>query len=128
MQLRKRTVEFDGVSFLIAPLTLDQVEQYLGDDVNQNSRGEVTIKNADLICLSLNNALGEQAADGDKWTPARCKKELDPKLFWNLLPDAIMEFSGLARIKKNLAAAELFQKGVPVAPGAPGEAPATSAT
>jgi hypothetical protein len=122
MQLRKRTVEFDGVKFVIAPLTLDQVEKYLQGEIDQGNRGELTIKNSDLICLSLNNALGEQAEDGEKWTPERCKKELDPKLFWHLLPDAIMDFTGLARVKQRLAAGE------PVVPGAPGEAPATSGT
>jgi hypothetical protein len=110
--MRKKNVEFDGASFTIGALTFQQVEDYTADQPS-GERNEIIIKNADLICLGLNNALPADAPAEAKWTPERCKKELDPVLFWRLLPEEIMKFSGLT-------------PKLPDAKPKPGEVPAAS--
>jgi hypothetical protein len=103
---RTREIEFDGVHLKISALTLGEVERYA--QTNPDGVPEIRMRMAELIALSLNGALNGEAA-GDPYTAEQLKTGLDPKLFWELLPDAIMKFTGL-RLNE----------------GRPGEAPATS--
>lgn len=72
---RTKTIELDGAAFVIAPLTVAQVEQYLETPVEQKSEllGRLLPRSmCGLIALSLGNA----GASGD-WTPERVREEMD---------------------------------------------------
>lgn len=88
---RTKTLNIDGEQFTIAPLTVDQVEEYLGatpgEGASANTWRDVTLT---VILNSLNNA-----AKGDpKLTLADLKKRMD-LLMINELHSAVLEISGL---------------------------------
>lgn len=115
-QVRKKKVTLDGAEFTIAPLTLDQVDEYvapLEDIANQKSVGFK--KGFQVVAYGLNNALPEGEA---QWTEERIKSELDLVIFEHL-QNEIIEFSGFKLDKAAIAAA-----GVQV--GVPGEQSAAS--
>ncbi len=88
---RTKTVNIEGEQFTIAPLTIDQVEAYLGntpgDGADANAWRDITLN---VILNSLNNAAG----DGTQLTLADLKKRMD-LLMVNDLHSAVLEISGL---------------------------------
>lgn len=88
---RTKTISVDGEQFVIAPLTIDQVEGYLdntpGEGASSNAWRDITLT---VILNSLNNA----AKDGAQLTLADLKKRMD-LLMVNELHSAVLEISGL---------------------------------
>ncbi len=88
---RTKTINIDGEQFVIAPLTIDQVEAYLGntpgEDADANAWRDVTLT---VIMNSINNAV----KDGPQITLADLKKRMD-LLMVNDLHSAVLEISGL---------------------------------
>ncbi len=117
-QVRTRVVAQDGAEFKIAPLTLDQIDEYvapLGDIADQKKVGFK--KGFQVVCFGLNNALPEGSADTDKWTEERVKNEIDLVMF-ERLQNEIIEFSGFKLDKTAINTAGTV--------GVPGEPNATS--
>jgi hypothetical protein len=113
--MRKRTIDMDGEKFVISPLTREQVEHY-GKILNDGESTRLTVEKAydALVCMSLNNAQGIYGVPDDQftvengvhqkaeanstvalWTPQRLFREMDPELFFRVLPNAIFELTGL---------------------------------
>jgi len=86
--VRRKTVEMDGATFVISALTFTQLRKY-----SEAGEGETAlVKASDLVCMGLNNA---RNGEGDpEWTPQRVLDELDQPLFIRL-KDEIAAFSGL---------------------------------
>jgi len=115
-QIRTKVVEMDGASYTIAPLTLEQIDEYvapLEDVANQNSIGFK--KGFQVVCYALNNALPEGTPDEERWTDDRVRKEIDLVLFEKLQGE-IISFSGF----------KIDNKPVPGQVGVPGEFSAAS--
>lgn len=95
---RLKKIEVDGAIFTIAPLTVEQVEHYLGTTVEQRV-GKVSLMlvqgACDVICYGLNNA---DSASDNPWTPERIRVELDLELVDRLFSE-ILTFSKLKLIK-----------------------------
>lgn len=98
--VRTKEVEFEGLKIKIAPLTLEQVEQYVAplEEIAANG-GAAKIRSYDLICNSLNNALqpGEE-----HWTHERLRAELDMPLY-EFLHSQVLEYSGFKLISDKVA-------------------------
>jgi hypothetical protein len=88
---RIKTINLEGEQFVIAPLTIDQVETYLGstpgDGADAHAWRDLTLT---VILNSINNAAG----DGAQTTLADLKKRMD-LLMVNDLHSAVLEISGL---------------------------------
>jgi len=92
--VRQKRLEYDGAVFVISPLTIEQVEQFIsplseeGDPLRQGM-----VRAYDLICWGLNNAGPEIP-----WDHTRIRRELDP---WVLtkLQEEILAFSGLRKVE-----------------------------
>jgi hypothetical protein len=87
----------DGAEFIIAPLTLAQVDDFVQTKVDNMKPEELRIRSYELVCNGLNNALPVTSnGNGDivRWTPDRISKELDLVLYQHLQSE-ILEFSGL---------------------------------
>jgi len=99
---RTKTINIDGEQFVIAPLTIDQVEEYLGstpaEDAPATAWRDITLT---VIMNSINNA----AKDGPKLTLADMKKRMD-LLMMNQLHTAVLEISGLQVAGKGADAGE----------------------
>jgi hypothetical protein len=102
---RTKTIELDGAKFIIAALTLSQVEEFLADhrdalglDDKGNARPGATPDEKKLkqlwrkfICVGLNNA----AQNGEKpREPKTLADELDLVSF-EMLRNELLKFSGL---------------------------------
>lgn len=101
---RTKTINLEGEQFTIAPLTIDQVEEYLGsstklgDNADGNAWRDITLT---VIMNSLNNA----AKDGPQLTLPDLKKRMD-LLMVNDLHSAVLEISGLRAAGQGAAAGE----------------------
>lgn len=105
MQVRRKTLEYDGAVYVIAPLTLDQTEEFLkpldlpkdiSDPERLRAYDDASLK---VISMSLNNAATAAAPNGggtgqQEWTIESCRKELDRWLTGKLYSE-ILTFSGL---------------------------------
>jgi hypothetical protein len=90
---RKKKVAIDGAEFVIAPLTIEQVERLIAplEDLQKDQAAIAGVY--DLVCTGLNNATG-LSGDSESWTKDRIKREIDQfTLAW--LQNQILEFSGL---------------------------------
>jgi hypothetical protein len=89
---RTKTINIDGEQFTIAPLTIDQVEAYLGntpgEGADANAWRDITLT---VILNSLNNALRD---DAQVISLTDLKKRMD-LLMVNDLHSAVLEISGL---------------------------------
>jgi hypothetical protein len=99
--MRTKKITIEGLEFTIAPMNLDQTEQYLApieelaDDPTKLR--QIRGKNYEVVLAGLNNALPEVTDAGTKhevWNLARLRKELDMILYNGLLT-AILQYSGL---------------------------------
>ena len=98
--LRTKPVSRDGATVTIAPLTIDQVEEYVAPLEDLAGEKSAKIRSYELVCHGLNNAL----ADGEpQWTHDRIRKELDLVLFGELQRE-ILEFSGFKLDRKEAVA------------------------
>ena len=98
---RIKTINVEGEQFIIAPLTIDQVEAYLdntpGEDATPNAWRDMTLN---VILNSLNNANPES-----KLTLSDLKKRLN-LLTMNDLHSAVLEISGLRAVGQGADAGE----------------------
>ena len=103
--IRKKRIEKDGAEFVIAPLTIEQVEQMIAPLDELQEKKTALAQVYDLVCAGLNNATpGVIVDDPDTWTPERVRRQLDQvTLAW--LQEQILDFSGL-RIAKDTPAGE----------------------
>lgn len=86
---RTKIVTMDNCSIVIAPLTVEQVEQLIGPpDQLEKPRPVDTYA---VLCAGLNNA---QAADAEQWNAKRLRAAFDP-LYLNFLFSEVLEFTGL---------------------------------
>ena len=118
---RIKAVSIDGAKFVIAPLTIVQMRDFIantpkmpGDDDKQLFMGGPAFdKVYETICSSLNNAKTDVGSylNGAEWTPDRCIAEMDQGTI-DFLQPLIYEFTGLK------TSAEASKK--------PGETPAAS--
>jgi hypothetical protein len=114
--MRKKVVTYDGDSYTITPLTLEQVEAYWKGPAPQEGVAPEdralrhTIET--VVAPSLNNA---RDGEGQPWDYASVRAKMDPMLIFRLLAVDILKFTGVFREPKPGEAS-----------GAPGEAPATS--
>ena len=92
-QVRTKIVEMDGAQFVIAPLTLDQIEQYVKLDTLSKNKSVGFTKAYEVICYGLNNALPEGTPEEQLWTPEKIKANIDLVMF-ELLQKEIIDFSG----------------------------------
>lgn len=87
---RIKEVTMDGATVRIAPLTLDQIEEYVAPLEEIALERTAKIRAYDLVCHGLNNAL----VDGEElWTQELLRKDID-LLFFERLQREILEFSG----------------------------------
>lgn len=93
---RTKTIELDGAAFVIAPLTVAQVEQYLGTPVDEKMKMLGTLiprSTYELIAASFVNAgLGE-------WTPEMVRNQLDLDTVDRLFEE-VLKFSRMRLEKK----------------------------
>lgn len=90
---RTKTITIEGESFLIAPLNIDQVEEYLLAELPPEADQKYwRNRSLMLIALSLNNASG--ASNGDSETVETLRKRLD-LVSLNALHTAVLDLSGL---------------------------------
>jgi hypothetical protein len=92
--VRQKRLEYDGAVFVISPLTIEQVEQFISPLPAEGDKlREGMVRAYDLICWGLNNAGPETP-----WDHARIRRELDP---WVLvkLQEEILSFSGLKKVE-----------------------------
>lgn len=95
---RTKIIELDGAKFVIAPLTLAQVEAFLEKQrkaLEAENRDELRDIWRDVICAGLNNA--ERSIDPtvfNRWTPEVLINEIDLVTF-QLLREEMLTFSGL---------------------------------
>jgi hypothetical protein len=77
---RRKSIDIDGAVFMIAPLTVEQVEDYLGRTVEDRATlmGKLLpVGMYDLVAAGLNNAAPAINGDGPVWNKDRIRKELD---------------------------------------------------
>jgi len=110
-QVRTKAIEQDGAVFVIAPLTLDQIEQYVKIEDLANKKSVGFTKAYEIICYGLNNALSEDTPEEQLWTPAKIKTKIDMVMF-EMLQQKILEFSGFELDKKSIDAAGRAAVGV----------------
>lgn len=100
---RTKTINIEGEQFVIAPLSIDQVDEYLGSTPGENAPPtawrDITLK---VIVNSLNNAAGEGEP---KLTLADVKKRLD-LMTMNGLHREILDMSGLRAADRGAAVGE----------------------
>lgn len=119
--VRTKQVKMDGAEFTIAPLTLDQIEQYIAPLEDVATQKAIGFRKAyEVVCYGLNNALPEGTPEDQKWTKEKVSKQIDMVLF-ERLQEEIIEFSGF-RLDK-----EAIDKAGRAAIGVPGESSAASA-
>jgi hypothetical protein len=111
-QVRTKKVTRDGAEFIIAPLNLDQIEQYVKLEDLANRKNVGFTKAFEVVCYGLNNALPEDTPEEQKWTPAKVKKNVDLVMF-ELLQQEIIDFSGFKLDKEAIDAAGRAAIGVP---------------
>lgn len=92
---RLKTLTRDGAAFVIAPLTMKQVEDFGRQPENKGEERTVFRGRAyDLVCQGLNNAMPDDTKDEDRWTHDAIRQHLDYLIF-NWLQDEIIKFSGI---------------------------------
>jgi hypothetical protein len=102
--MRAKKITIEGLEFTIAPMNLDQTEQYLApieelaDDPTKLR--QIRGKNYEVVLAGLNNAIPDVVSTDDivhdyrPWDLARLRKELDMVLYNGLLT-SILQYSGL---------------------------------
>jgi hypothetical protein len=94
---RMKVVEIDGAKFTISPLTVKQVEDFIGQSKEQRTElfgALLPARMYDVIVVALANA-----SPGDGWTRERVYTELD-QLSLETLFGEILEFSRMKLEKK----------------------------
>jgi hypothetical protein len=87
--MRTKTLEYDGTKLTIAPLSLAQVQKFEAeaidlDKLSDTEKAAAARKRAcEIVAYSLNNA-NPGAAETDRWTPERCRDEMDQWLLFEL--------------------------------------------
>jgi hypothetical protein len=113
--VRRRTVEVDGASIEVAPLTCEQMEQFLdtqkkiieSDESNTEKVSKLDSLWFKFVACGLNNALNGASTEATQFSEERLRKEFDkPSVMLHLKP-VIMDMTGI------------FEKGQISAPEAP---------
>lgn len=94
-KLRKKEVQFEGTSIVIASLSLSQVEKYINFDPEGKVREDFWVRQKNLVLMGVNNAL----EDDEQWTMEDLENQIDLEML-DKLGDEIIALSKLTVIKK----------------------------
>lgn len=97
--MRRKNLTYDGETYVISPLTLEQVEEFIkplaDGNLEKTSPAELTKRARQLVAYGLENAR-RNAEDANPWTEQRVFKEIDLRTFGDLQRE-ILDFSDLKR-------------------------------
>jgi hypothetical protein len=133
---RTKVVEMDGVKVTIAPMTLEQIEEYIAPLEELEGKTTAKVRVFNLVCNGLNNAMldenGNMPPDAKPWTHEMLRHRID-MLLYEKLQREILEFSGFKLEDKDVElpgesnAASAKGNSQPVAVGSRKRTSATSA-